>query len=71
VATPDARFLAAERPSEFTKTILPEEKKLLEQILELSLGASRKKPATKKTTAKKTTAKKTAVRPKVRPKGRT
>lgn len=60
------RDLAAERPSEFTKVILPAEKKLLEQVLELSLGASRKKAATKKTTVKKT-----AARPKVRPKRRT
>jgi hypothetical protein len=59
------RDLAAERPSEFTKVILPTEKKFLEQVLESSLGASRKKAATKKTTAKKT-----AARPKVRPKGR-
>jgi tetratricopeptide (TPR) repeat protein len=38
------RDLAAERPQAFTKVIIPPEKKLLEQILETSLGASRKKP---------------------------
>lgn len=40
--------LAAERPANFTKVMLPAEKKLLEQILETSLGASRKKPAAKR-----------------------
>ena len=58
------RDLAAERPPEFTKQTLPEEKKLLEQLLETSLGASRKKPAAKKKTA--TPGKST--RPKRRPK---
>jgi hypothetical protein len=47
------RALAAERPQEFPKVILPAEKKLLEQILETALGASRKKPAAKKAAAKK------------------
>jgi hypothetical protein len=42
------RDLASERPAEFPKVILPPEKKLLEEILETSLGASRKKPAAKK-----------------------
>jgi tetratricopeptide (TPR) repeat protein len=41
------RDLAAERPPEFSKTILPGEKKVLEQILEASLGATRKKAAAK------------------------
>jgi len=45
------RDLAAERPPEFTRQVLPEEKKLLEQLLEASLGASRKKPAAKKKAA--------------------
>jgi hypothetical protein len=40
--------LAAERPAEFTKVILPAEKKLLEHVLEASLGASRKKTTAKK-----------------------
>jgi hypothetical protein len=47
------RDLAAERPVDFTKQVLPEEKKLLESLLESSLGASRKKPAAKKPAAKK------------------
>ncbi len=43
------RDLAAQRPAEFSKTVLPSEKKLLDQILETSLGVSRKKrTATKK-----------------------
>jgi len=41
------RDLAAERPPEFSKAILPGEKKVLEQILEASLGATRKKAAAK------------------------
>jgi hypothetical protein len=45
------RDLAAERPPEFGKQVLPEEKKLLEHVLEASLGASRKKPAAKKKAA--------------------
>lgn len=47
------RDLAAERPAEFTKVVLPTEKKFLEHILETSLGASRKKLAARKTAAKK------------------
>src|SRR5262249_22191601 len=47
------RALAAERPAEFTKVILPAEKKLLEEVLETSLGASRKKPTARKAPAKK------------------
>ncbi|HWC96674.1 MAG TPA: hypothetical protein VG456_07990 [Candidatus Sulfopaludibacter sp.] len=39
------RDLAAQRPAEFGKQVLPEEKKLLEQVLESSLGTARKKPA--------------------------
>ena len=49
----EMRDLAARRPSAFTKVMLPAEKKLLEQILETSLGASRKKTAAKKPAAKK------------------
>jgi tetratricopeptide (TPR) repeat protein len=41
------RDLAAERPAEFNKVILPGEKKLIEQVLETSLGATRKKAAAK------------------------
>jgi hypothetical protein len=49
------RDLAAERPAEFQKVILPAEKKLLEEVLQTALGVSRKKPAAKraKTTVKK------------------
>ncbi len=45
--------LAAQRPAEFHKVILPAEKKLLESILEQSLGVSRKKPAAKRASAPK------------------
>jgi len=65
VATPDARFGRGASVG-IHQVILPTEKKFLEQVMESSLGASRKKPLTKKTTVKKT-----AARPKVRPKGRT
>jgi hypothetical protein len=47
------RDLAEQRPAEFGKTVLPAEKKLLESLLETSLGASRKRPAARKTAAKK------------------
>jgi hypothetical protein len=61
--------LVERRPDKFTKTVLPAEKKLLEQILERSLGVSRPKPvkraAVKKTTVKKAAApKKRVARPK-------
>jgi hypothetical protein len=42
------RDLAAQRPAEFNKAILPSEKKLLEEVLETALGATRKKKATAK-----------------------
>ncbi len=45
--------LASQRPPEFTKVMTPSEKKLLEAILEQSLGVARKKPAVKKATATK------------------
>ncbi|HLI83331.1 MAG TPA: hypothetical protein VKV17_05400 [Bryobacteraceae bacterium] len=50
------RDLAGERPAEFHKLILPTEKKVLEGILETSLGATRKKPATKRAGAPRKTA---------------
>ncbi len=51
------RRLAAERPASFSKTVLPSEKKLLEDILENALGATRRRPASKKAAApRKTTA---------------
>ena len=49
----DMQKLAAQRPAEFTKVMTPAEKKLLESILEQSLGVARKKPATRKAVAKK------------------
>jgi hypothetical protein len=45
------RQLAEERPSDFSKVILPSEKKYLEGILETALGATRRKPAAKKAAA--------------------
>ncbi|SPE35786.1 conserved hypothetical protein [Candidatus Sulfopaludibacter sp. SbA6] len=42
------RDLASRRPPEFPKVILPAEKKLLEEVLEASLGVARKKPAAKR-----------------------
>jgi hypothetical protein len=45
--------LASRRPAEFTKVMTPSEKKLLEAILEQSLGITRKKPAVRKAAAKK------------------
>ena len=47
------RDLAARRPADFTKVMLPAEKKLLEEILQTSLGVSRKKPAARKSAATK------------------
>lgn len=66
------RDLVAERPADFTKQVLPEEKKLLEEILEASLGTPRKKPGAKKPAAtkapaKKLAAKKAVVKPRQRP----
>jgi hypothetical protein len=43
------RELIAQRPAEFPKVILPSEKKLLEQMLQDALGATRKKAAPRKT----------------------
>jgi hypothetical protein len=45
--------LASRRPAEFAKVMTPPEKKLLEAILEQSLGITRKKPAVRKAAAKK------------------
>ena len=47
------RKLASERPPEFTKVMTPSEKKLLESVLEQSLGVTRKKPAARKAAATK------------------
>ncbi len=46
--------LVSRRPDKFTKVVTPAEKKLLEEILERSLGVARRKPAPRKTAAKKT-----------------
>jgi tetratricopeptide (TPR) repeat protein len=56
------RKLAGERPSGFNKLILPTEKKMLEDVLETALGATRRKPGVRKAVAKKTAAKKPAVK---------
>ncbi len=54
--------LAAKRPDNFNRVVKPEEKKLLEQLLESSLGVQRKAPAAKKAAAKKAAAKKAAAK---------
>jgi len=46
--------LVSRRPDKFTKVTTPAEKKLLEEILERSLGVARRKPIPKKTATKKT-----------------
>jgi hypothetical protein len=46
--------LVSRRPDKFTKVMTPAEKKLLEEILERSLGVARRKPTPKKTATKKT-----------------
>jgi hypothetical protein len=61
------RDLAAERPPEFSKAILPGEKKVLEQILEASLGATRKKAAPKAAPKAKKPATKRPGRPRKKP----
>ena len=52
--------LISERPEKFNRVMLPSEKKLLESLLERSLGVARKKPAAKKVATKKAAVKKTA-----------
>ncbi len=54
--------LVAERPEKFTKTVTPAEKKLLEEMLERSLGVTRRKPAVKRAPAVKKAAPKAAVK---------
>ena len=64
--------LVSERPEKFTKMVMPAEKKLLEDMLERSLGVQRRKPATPgskrapavKKAVKKAAIKKAAPRPK-------
>jgi hypothetical protein len=50
----------AERPDKFNRAILPAEKKVLESLLEQSLGVTRKRPSVKKAAAKKAAPKKAA-----------
>lgn len=64
------RELVDARPSNFNKVILASEKKLLEQLLEGALGASRKK-AVRKAATRKTPAKKTAPRKVAKPAAKT
>ncbi|MFN0165243.1 MAG: hypothetical protein ACKV22_02335 [Bryobacteraceae bacterium] len=60
--------LLAERPEKFNRLMLPEEKKLLETMLEQALGVARKKPAARKTAAPaKGAARKKAAAPKKSP----
>ena len=54
--------LAAKRPDNFNRVVKAEEKKLLESVLETSLGVQRKKPAAKKAAVKKAAVKKPAVK---------
>jgi len=54
--------LAAKRPDNFNRVVKAEEKKLLESVLETSLGVQRKKPAAKKAATKKVAAKKPAAK---------
>jgi hypothetical protein len=57
----DMQKLAGRRPAEFSKVMTPAEKKLLESILEQSLGVARKKPAVRKKAAAKKAVLKKAV----------
>ena len=54
--------LVAERPEKFTKVVTAAEKKVLEELLERSLGVARKKPAPRKTAARPTVKKAPAPR---------
>jgi len=54
--------LAAKRPDNFNRVVKAEEKKLLESVLETSLGVQRKKPAAKKAAVKKVAVKKAAAK---------
>jgi hypothetical protein len=60
----EMRALAMKRPDKFSKVLVPAEKKLLEEVLERSLGVARAKPAVRKAAVKKTAAAKKSV-PKV------
>jgi superfamily I DNA/RNA helicase len=52
----ELRALALKRPDKFNKVVMPTEKKLLEEILERSLGVTRAKPAARKAATKKAAA---------------
>jgi hypothetical protein len=54
--------LAAKRPENFARVVKPEEKQLLESVLESALGVQRKKPAAKKAATKKAATKKAATK---------
>ncbi|MFN7646605.1 MAG: hypothetical protein ACK5UT_03660 [Acidobacteriota bacterium] len=54
--------LAAARPENFNRVIKPEEKELLQNVLESALGVQRKKAAAKKAAAKKAAPKKAAAK---------
>jgi topoisomerase IA-like protein len=54
--------LAAKRPENFARVVKPEEKQLLESVLESALGVQRKKPAAKKAATKKVATKKAATK---------
>ena len=55
--------LVSRRPEKFTKVVTTAEKKLLEEILERSLGVARRKPVPRKTAAKKAAAPKRQAAP--------
>jgi hypothetical protein len=63
--------LVATRPENFNRVIKPEEKELLQAVLESALGVQRKKPAAKKAAPKKTAAKKTTAKKQAAPAKRT
>ncbi|MCW5981206.1 MAG: hypothetical protein KIT09_24195 [Bryobacteraceae bacterium] len=53
------RAVIAERPEKFTRTMLPSEKKLLQDLLEKSLGVARRTPAARKPATKRAAVKNT------------
>ncbi len=59
--------LLAERPEKFNRLMLPEEKKVLETMLEQALGVARKKPAPRKSAAAAKSGAKKAAAPKKSP----
>jgi hypothetical protein len=63
--------LIAQRPGNFTKVVTPAEKKILEQMLEQSLGVRRRKPGEPKPAAKKRSQPKAAARKPAAPRKRT